>query len=191
MITFVTWIETHKDFCIAMGALLSPFAAVFIGLMASKWQAATLLKSTRMQIRASSLRDYRQRNVEKLREEIAAQIFYYAQLRIKHQEVGIDDPKAQQLIQDSIARTIRIRALRSAVPSEQLEACFQFEDKLLEEIRSQPARQSWGLERNTIFATKIVQLGNLYLKILESEMQAAAEQPDILTQARWRPPWRW
>jgi len=27
MIGFVTWVETHKDFCIAIGALLSPFAA--------------------------------------------------------------------------------------------------------------------------------------------------------------------
>ena len=60
MIGFVTWVETHKDFCIAIGALLSPFAAVLIGLVAAKWQATTLLNSTRMQIRANALRDYRQ-----------------------------------------------------------------------------------------------------------------------------------
>jgi hypothetical protein len=45
MIGFVTWVETHKDFCIAIGALLSPFAAVLIGLVAAKWQATTLLNS--------------------------------------------------------------------------------------------------------------------------------------------------
>src|SRR6266699_5849255 len=98
MMSCVAWVEAHNDFFIAIGALLSPFAAVLIGLMSSKWQAATLLKSTRMQIRASALRDYRQRNVEKLREEIAAEIFYVSQLRFKQQEVGLDDPKARELV---------------------------------------------------------------------------------------------
>src|SRR6266699_4178838 len=98
MMSCVTWVEAHKDFFLALGALLSPFAAVLIGLISSKWQAAALLRSTRMQIRASALRDYRQRNVEKLREEIAAEIFYISQLRFKQQEVGLDDPKARELV---------------------------------------------------------------------------------------------
>jgi len=89
----VVWVEAHKDFFLAIGALLSPFAAVFIGLQSSKRQAIALLKSTRMQIRASALRDYRQRNVEKLREEIAAEIFYVSQMRYKQQQVGLDDAK--------------------------------------------------------------------------------------------------
>ena len=91
----VTWVEAHKDFLVAIGALLSPFAAVLIGLVSAKWQAVTMLKSTRMQIRASALRDYRQRNVEKLREEIAAEIFYVSQLRFKQQEVGLDAQKRE------------------------------------------------------------------------------------------------
>src|SRR5436305_5755505 len=130
----VVWVEARKDFFLAIGALLSPFAAVFIGLQSSKRQAIALLKSTRMQIRASALRDYRQRNVEKLREEIAAEIFYVSQLRFKQQEVGLDDPKAQELVYDAMARKIRIRALQSAVSSEQLKQCFKFEENLVEEI---------------------------------------------------------
>ena len=179
LIGCVTWVEAHKDFLVAIGALLSPFAAVLIGLVSSKWQAATMLKSTRMQIRASALRDYRQRNVEKLREEIAAEIFYVSQLRFKQQEVGLNDPKARELVYDAMARKIRIRALQSAVSSEQLKQCFKFEENLVEEIGLKPARQSWGLEGNTVVNTKIDELGNLYLKVLESEMKAAAEQSTI------------
>lgn len=179
MIGCVNWIEAHKDLFIALGAFLSPFAAVLIGLISSKWQAAALLRSTRMQIRASALRDYRQRNVEKLREEIAAEIFYVSQLRFKQQEVGLNDAKAQELVYDAMARKIRIRALQTAVSSEQLKECFKFEESLVEEIRSKPAQQNWGLKENTVINGKIDELGNLYLKALESEMQAAAEQSTI------------
>ncbi len=175
----VTWVEAHKDFFIVIGALLSPFAAVLSGLMSSKWQAATLLKSTRMQIRASALRDYRQRNVEKLREEIAAEIFYISQLRFKQQDVGLNDPTAQELVYDAMARKIRIRALQSAASSEQLKECFKFEETLLDEIRSKPARKTWGHDDNVVVNERIDALGNLYLKVLESEMQAAAEEPTI------------
>jgi hypothetical protein len=94
MIDFVKFIETHSNFFLAIGALLAPFAAVAIDLVASRMQATALLKSTRMQVHASALRDYRQRDVEKLREEIAAEIFHVAQLALKQQEVGLDDPNA-------------------------------------------------------------------------------------------------
>jgi hypothetical protein len=179
MIRCVTWVEAHKDFFLVIAALLAPFAAVLIGLVSSKWQAVTMLKSTRMQIRASALRDYRQRNVEKLREEIAAEIFYVSQLRFKQQDVGLDNPKARELVYDAMARKIRIRVLQSAVSSEQLKQCFKFEENLVEEIGLKPARQSWGLEENTVVNRKIDELGNLYLKVLESESQAAAEQSTI------------
>ncbi len=64
-------------------------------------------------------------------------------------------------------------------PSEQLKQCFKFEENLVEEIGLKPARQSWGLEENTVVNRKIDELGNLYLKVLESEMQAAAKQSTI------------
>jgi hypothetical protein len=95
------------------------------------------------------------------------------------QEVGLDDPKAQELVYDAMARKVRIRVLQTAVSSEQLKECFKFEESLLEEIRSKPARQSWGLEENAIINGKIDELGNLYLKALEGAMQAAAEQSTI------------
>ena len=179
MMSCVAWVEAHKDFFIAIGALLSPFAAVLIGLMVSKRQAAALLKSTRMQIGASALRDYRQRNVEKLREEVAAEIFYVSQLRFKQQEVGLHEPEVRDLVYEAMARKIRIRALQSVVSSEQLKSCFAFEETLVQEIRSKPAQQTWGMEENSVIDGKINELGNLYLKVLESEMQAAAEPSTI------------
>jgi len=176
MIRCVAWVEAHKDFFLVIGALLAPFAAVFIGLKSSKRQAAALLKSTRMQIRASALRDYRQRNVEKLREEIAAEIFHVSQLRFKQQEVGLGDPKALEMVYEAMARKIRIRALESGASTEQLKACFDLEEKLLDEIRSKPARQAWRLDENVTVNQRIDALGDLYLIVLKSEMQAAAEE---------------
>jgi hypothetical protein len=148
---------------------------VFIGLISSKRQAAALLESTRMQVRASALRDYRQRNVEKLREEIAAEIFYVSQSRFKQQEVGLDDPKAVEMVYEAMPRKIRIRALESGASTDQLKACFDLEENLLNEIRSKPARRSWGLDENVAVNQRVSALGDLYLKVLKSEMQAAAE----------------
>jgi len=173
-VNLVKWIETNKDFFLAIGALLAPFAAVLIGFVASKRQAVTLLESTRMQIRASALRDYRQRGVEKLREEIAAQIFYMEQLPSKHQEFGLDDPKVRELIKDAAARRVRIRVL-SAVSREQLEICFAYEDGVLDSIRSKPARKSWEDEETLKFYGQVAWLENSYLKVWDSEMHAAAE----------------
>ena len=175
-IAYVAWVEAHKDFFLAIGALLSPFAAVFIGLKSSKQQAVALLKSTRMQIRASALGDYQQRNVEKLREEIAAEIFYVSQLRFKQQEIGLDDPKAVEMVYEAMARKIRIRALESGASTKQLKECFDLEQKLLDEIRSKPARQAWALDENVAINQRIGALGDLYLKVLKNEMQATAEE---------------
>jgi hypothetical protein len=175
MVSCFTLIEAHKDFFVAIGALLSPFAAVFVGLMAARWQAASLLKSTRMQIRASALRDYRQRNVEKLREEIAAEIFYVSELRFKQQEIGLHDPRAQQIVFDAMARKIRMRALQSAASGDQLQECFRFEERLIDDIKSRPAARPWSDGDNASISQKVDTLGNLYLKVLESEMRAATE----------------
>jgi hypothetical protein len=171
----VAWVEAHKDFLLVIAALLSPFAAVFIGLTSSKRQAAALLESTRMQIRASALRDYRQRNVEKLREEIAMEIFYISQLRYKQQEIGLDNPEAAEMIYAAMARKIRIRLLQSGASTDQLEECPNREESLLNEIRSKPARQSWSLDENVALNKRISALGDLYLKVLKSETQAATE----------------
>jgi hypothetical protein len=176
----VTWIETHKNFFLATGALLAPFAAVFIGLVASRMQAAALLKSTRMQIQASALRDYRQRNVEKLREEIAAELFDIHKLRSKHKHGSIDDPQAQELINDGIARKIRIRALRSSkwrdpLSSEDLmNKCFDLEDQLLEEMQSKPWR-NWTALETFNFDGKMRELATQYIAVPEREMRGAAE----------------
>lgn len=173
---YITWFEVHKDFCLAIGALLAPFAAVLVALVSAKWQAAALLKSTRMHVRANAFRDYRQRNIEKLREEIAAEIFYVSELRFWQQQTGVNETEAQKSVYDAMARKIRIRALQSAVSSDELKECFKVEEQLLSEIRAKPPRQVWSDDENLAFNAKVDALGNLYLKVLELEMQAAAEE---------------
>ena len=71
----VNWIQQNKDFILAISALMSPFAAVFVALKVAKRQAASVIESTRMQVRSAALRDARQRSWEKLRDEFAAQIY--------------------------------------------------------------------------------------------------------------------
>jgi hypothetical protein len=176
MISCIRFVEAHKDFFIAIGALLSPFAAVLIGLISSKWQAAALLRSTSMQIRASALREYRQRNIEKLREEITAEIFYVSDLRFKQQEVGLHDTRVQQLVYDAMARKIRIRALQSAASSEELKQAFHFEEELIDDVRKRPSGAVWSDNDNLAINQKVDSLGNLYLKVLEKEMHAASNE---------------
>jgi hypothetical protein len=176
IISCVRLIEAHKDFFVAMGAFLSPFAAVLIGLISSRWQASALLKSTSMQIRASALRDYRQRNIEKLREEIASEIFYIADLRLKQQEIGLHDARAQQLVFDAMARKIRIRVLQSAASSEELREAFHFEEQLIDHIRKRPSETVWSDSDNLAIQQKVETLGNLYLKFLEKEMHAVSQE---------------
>ncbi len=175
----VLWIQAHKDFFLVIAALLSPFAAVFVGLKSSKRQATALLQATRLQICTNALRDYRQRNIEKLRDEIASEIHYVSQMRFKQQQVGLDNPHTLELVDAAAARRIRIRALQSAASSDQINECFVFEEDLMSEIRSKPAKESWGLEENASVCKRIDELGTLYLKVLEQEIQAATEHPGI------------
>src|SRR4051794_8099246 len=115
---FVRWVETHKDFFLAIGVLLSPVAAVVIGLVTSKWQGKVLLESTRLQVEASALRDYRQGLIDKLREELAAQIWYVCQFRIKHVALGASAPGGLEMQEASAARRIRIHLLAAGSPVE-------------------------------------------------------------------------
>ena len=129
-----------------------------------------------MQIRASALRDYRQRNIEKLREEIAAEIFYVSELRFKQQEIGLHDTRVQRLVYDAMARKVRIRALQSAASSEELKQAFHFEEQLIDDIRKRPSGAVWSDTDNFAIDQKVNDLGNLYLKVLEKEMHAASEE---------------
>jgi hypothetical protein len=173
----VSWVEAHKDFFLVMGALVAAFGAVFVGLYSSRRQAKALLESTRMQIRAGALREYRQRNIDKLREELAAEMFYVSQLRFKHQKVGAEHSEAVQMVEEAHARKIRIRLLVMSA-SEQLDECFDIENKLINQIRRTPGGRVWSEADNLAFDRQVDALGALNLRILDSELQAAAgEKP--------------
>jgi hypothetical protein len=95
-------------------------------------------------------------------------------LKLQQQEVGLDDAKALEMIYEAMARKIRIRLLESGVATEQLDECFNLEEKLLDEIRSNPTRQAWTLDQNVAVNQRIGALGDLYRQVLKSEMHAGA-----------------
>ncbi len=171
----ISWIEVHKDFCLVVAALsaavVGPFAAVFVGLVSSKRQARTLLEATRMQILAGAFREYRQQNIEKLREELAAELFYVSQLRFGQQKLGMDNPNVVQMVEEAQARKIRI-GLLVAASSDRWKECFGAEEQLVKRIRGMRPREVWSPEENAAFDREIDRLGTLSVKVVEGELQA-------------------
>ena len=171
----VNWIELHKDFCLVIAAfcaaLLSPFAAVVVAFVSAKRQARALLEATGMQVRAGAVREYRQRNIEKLREELAAEIFYVSQLRMGQQKLGLDHAEVVGMAEDAQARKIRIHLLVGSA-AEQWKHCFELEEQLIKRIRGTVPRKVWSDEENAAFDRQMDLLGVENLKVLEIELQA-------------------
>ena len=69
-----------------------------------------------------------------------------------------------------------VRLLQSGAETEQLEECFNLENKLFDEILSYPAGQDWTDDQNDAVNQQISALTGLYLKVLKGEMQAAVEE---------------
>jgi len=158
----VSWVEVHKDFFLVVAALIAPLAVMVV------------LISTRMQIRAGALRDYRQRNVEKLREELA-ETAYVDQLRIGQQEFGVSHPDVRKMVDEARLRKIRIRFLVRASADLWTES-FALEEELVKRIRGAREGQVWSEEENTKFDREVDGLGTLNLRIVEREMRAAVEK---------------
>src|SRR5437588_2843072 len=102
-------IEQHKDLFVVISARLAPFAAVFVGLRAAKRQATAIIESTRIQAKSAALRDARQRNWEKLRDEFAAQICAIIEVNDALHVSPQDTQGMWQKIVSIEARTYRIR----------------------------------------------------------------------------------
>jgi hypothetical protein len=56
---FIVWVEQHKDFFLSMGALVSPFVAFAVGLLAARWQTRAMLEAARLQVSAVDVRERR------------------------------------------------------------------------------------------------------------------------------------
>jgi hypothetical protein len=101
--------------------------------------------------------EYRQRNIEKLREELAAEIFHVSQLRFGQQKLGLDDPKVVQMVEEAQARKIRI-GLLVVTSSDRWKECFEVEEQLIKRIRGVGSRQVWSEEENAAFDREIARL---------------------------------
>ncbi len=149
----VSWVEVHKDFFLVVAALIAAFAAVTVGLISTLWQ-----------IHAGALRDYRQRNVEKLREELAAETAYVRQFRFGQHEFGVNHSEVRKMEEDARIRKIRIRF------------SVALEEELVNRIKSARDGERWSDEENTKFDREVDRLLTLNLRIVEREMRATVKK---------------
>ena len=128
-----------------------------------------------MQIRAAAFREYRQRNNEKLREELAAEIFYVSELRFNQQKMGLGHPDVIREVKAAEARKMRIGLLVKA-GAERWKKCFALENELVERFRGTQPGETWGEEENRRFDREIDALGTLSFSVVQSEVEAALEE---------------
>jgi len=174
-VALLRWIEVHKDFWLVIAALVAPFAAVFVALVSSKRQAQALLEATQMQIRSAAFREYRQRNIEKLREELAAQIFYLSELRFGQQELGLRHAAVQEMLRAGSARRTRIGLLVTS-PTDVWSHFINLHDQLIDRIQGGRPLTVWSLEENQEFTKQIRSLELLGVRVVESQVEAALER---------------
>jgi hypothetical protein len=166
---WINWFEYHKDLWLALGALLSPFAAVAVGLFVAKSQARALLLSTQLQVRASGLRDYQQKLIEKLREELAAQIFEVSQMiNIKEKKLGVE--AWEKADRDIIGRQVRIRLL-GATSADALNKYLGVFESVMEHLGKV---ELWSEEEKREFHRRVDTLGEASLKLLQDQMRLAS-----------------
>jgi hypothetical protein len=167
----VRWIVENKDFFLAISVLLSPFAAVIVGLIGAK----AVLKSTRLQVRSASLRDVRQRTLEKLRDECAAEIYAIAELKKEMEAPDVDSGKALRLIADGIeARMVRISLLISAESRNLYNQWFMRETVLCPELMNRKRGQKFDRHEQLDFERTLNELAGLAKKILDIEESRAS-----------------
>ena len=93
------FVEQHHDFFLVVAAMLAaslgPIAAIWIGSR---------------QIHVSRMTEYRATVLQKLRDELAAELFYVSQFAMRWQTSG-NDMETGNLVLQARARKIRIRFL--------------------------------------------------------------------------------
>jgi hypothetical protein len=173
LMSLVRWIAENKDFLVAISVLLSPFAAVFVGLMGAK----AVMKSTRLQVRSASLRDVRQRNLEKLRDECAAEIYAIAELKKEIEAPDVDSGKALRSIDDGMeARMVRISLLISAESRNVYDEWLTREAVLCPKLMSRKRGQELDPRTHSDFERTLNELTALAKEILDIEESRAGRK---------------
>ena len=164
--------EQHKEAVVAIAALLSPFAAVWAALIASKRASRAALEAARIQTRANVVTAYQQRLIDQLREEMAAEIAYISYLRALRQ---VSPPRQQELsdsVKAAIARKTRI-ALLCRLDSPEAKEFFSFAEKLINTAAAAPNEERWPNEANATFDEGLNILGAIAIRLLKSELELA------------------
>lgn len=157
---FLHFVEQHHDFFLVLAAMLAaslgPIGAIWIGSR---------------QIHASRITEYRATILQKLRDELAAELFYVSQFAIRWQTFG-NDTETGNLILEARARKIRIRFLVGPSSTE-LDHVFANEEALIRTVQSRPESQRWTDEQNAQFDAEINALGNLAYSVMEAALKRA------------------
>jgi hypothetical protein len=161
-----TWlvhsVEEHHDFFLVVAALL----AASVGPIAAIWIGAR-------QIRASRMTEYRATILQKLRDELAAELFYVSQLAMRWQTFG-NDEETGNITVEARAKKMRIRFLVGPSSTE-LDQVFAHEEALIQTVQSRAESKRWTGEENAQFDAEVNALGNLAYSVMEAALKRAAK----------------
>ena len=170
----ITWIERNKDFFLVIAALLAPFAAVFVGLAAAKKQSKALIESTTLQVRSAALRDVRQRSLEKLRDELAAQVYAIIELKDFLRMSPTDTDEIWRKMGPIEARKFRIRLTVSSASKTQYDQWSNEENNIWWKIVAIKKGDKFSAEHASALEDDIERLAAIGSGILSVEEQRAA-----------------
>jgi hypothetical protein len=165
-------VEIHKDFLVTVAALLSPFAAVWAAIIASKRASEGVIQSARIQTQADVVTAYRQRLIDTLRTELAAQIDYISYFRVLRQESPTRWEEMTKVTMAGDARSTRI-ALLSGMDSLEAKEFFSLSKKLVMKTQSAPREKQWTDEETAAFETELNELAHIAIELVSAELERA------------------
>jgi hypothetical protein len=173
-------LETHKDAFVAIAALLSPFAAVALGIYTSKKQLAAASSNIERQLRATVGIAYRQKLIDNLRNNIAAQLGLTVRLRIERQRVALD-PQFEVEATESFLHLTRIQLLVDQSNLIKLETLAFAFNAMTDFIKSLPQGQLWTQKEDTHFDGLTHRVLVTAMALIRAEQQLATLEPVVGT----------
>ncbi|MFZ1219716.1 MAG: hypothetical protein WAO00_10510 [Chthoniobacterales bacterium] len=169
-------LEAHKDAFVAIAALLSPFAAVALGVYTSTKQLAAASLNIERQLGATVGIAYRQKLIDNLRNNIAAQLGLTVRLRIERQRAALD-PQFEVEATEAFLHLTRIQLLVDQSNLTKLETLALAFNAMTDFIKSLPQGQLWTEKEGTHFdrLARLVLIAALAL--IRAEQQLAALEP--------------
>lgn len=176
----IRWIlqhlEAHKDAFVAIAALLSPFAAVALGVYTSRKQLMAASLNIERQLRATVGIAYRQKLIDNLRNNIAAQLGLTVRLRIERQRVTLD-PQFEVEATEAFLHLTRIQLLVDQSNLIKLEMLALAFNAMTDFIKSLPQGQLWTEKEGAHFDQLTHRVLVTAMALIRAEQQLATLEP--------------